>query len=111
MNTPALKIPQSYIALANEGVNRQKKMIEALSPKSVIITATGVNLPRCQASIIQVDFKAMKIKAQDCALAALAVLSQHNTVLTMDMLRAALKLKFKEPLYSKAISVAEQVTA
>lgn len=103
--------PSIVLALANEGVNRQKKMIEALSPKSVIITATGVNLPRCQASIIQVDFKAMKIKAQDCALAALAVLSQHNTVLTMDMLRAALKLKFKEPLYSKAISVAEQVTA
>jgi Pyruvate/2-oxoacid:ferredoxin oxidoreductase gamma subunit len=103
--------PSIVIALAPEGVNRRKQMIADLSPKSIVIKAAGVELPLCQATIIEVDFKAKKIKSQDWALAALTVLAQANKVLNMDMLHAALKLRFKKTVYEMALDVMEKVDA
>ena len=103
--------PAVVIALAPEGVNRRKKMLAALSPLSVVIKATGVELSGCRATVIEVDFKAHKIKSQDWALAALAVLARQNKALTMDMLLAALKLRFKKPVYEMALAVTEKIAA
>ncbi|MEJ2095719.1 MAG: hypothetical protein P8Y38_00955 [Deltaproteobacteria bacterium] len=65
-------------------------------------------MPACPADIVEVDFKAKKIKTQDYALAALAVMAQHNRVLNMDMLHAALKLRFKQSIFETAVSVVEK---
>jgi pyruvate/2-oxoacid:ferredoxin oxidoreductase beta subunit/Pyruvate/2-oxoacid:ferredoxin oxidoreductase gamma subunit len=100
--------PAVVIALAPEGVNRRKKMLTDLSPQTLVIKASGVELPPCQASIMEVDFKAEKIKSQDWALVALAVLAQQNTVLTMDMLKAALQLRFNAGQYETAIGMVEK---
>lgn len=100
--------PSIVIALAPEGVNRRKKMLTDLSPETLVIKASGVELPPCQASIIEVDFKAEKIKSQDWALASLAVLAQQNKVLTMEMLKAALKLRFSAGQYETAIAMVEK---
>ncbi|RLC08877.1 MAG: 2-oxoglutarate synthase, partial [Deltaproteobacteria bacterium] len=96
-------------ALAPEGVSRRKKMLASLSSESVVIKAAGVELPPCQATIVEVDFKARKIKSQDWALAALAVLARQNKMLTMDMLMAALKLRFKKTVFEMAMAVMETV--
>ena len=103
--------PSIVIALAAEGVNRRKKMLADLSSETLVIKAVGVELPHCQATITEVDFKAKKIKSQDWALAALAILARQNKVLTIDMLKAALKLRFKTAVYEKALAVAETVAA
>jgi len=42
-----------------------------------------------EAVVIDVDLKGRKIKTQDWALAALAVMARQNKALTMDMLMAA----------------------
>ncbi len=103
--------PVVVIALAPEGVNRRKKMLAALCPQSIVIKAAGVELPDCRATVIEVDFKAHKIKSQDWALAALAVLARQNKALTMDMLLAALKLRFKKPVFEMALAVTEKIAA
>jgi 2-oxoglutarate/2-oxoacid ferredoxin oxidoreductase subunit beta len=103
--------PSVVIALAPEGVNRRKKMLSGLSPQAMVIKATGVDLPNCQATVIEVDFKAHKIKSQDWALAALAVLARQNKALTMDMLLAALRLRFKKPVFDMAMAVTERIAA
>ncbi len=100
--------PSVVIALAPEGVNRRKKMLAHLSPEALVIKASGIELPACQASIIEIDYKAEKIKSQDWALVALAVLAQQNKVLTMDMLKAALQLRFKAGQYETAIAMLEK---
>lgn len=100
--------PSVVIALAPEGVNRRKKMLTELSPEALVIKGSGIELPSCQASIIEVDFKAEKIKSQDWALVALAVLAQQKKVLTMDMLEAALKLRFKAGQYEVAIAMVKK---
>jgi Pyruvate/2-oxoacid:ferredoxin oxidoreductase gamma subunit len=103
--------PSIVIALASEGVNRRKKMLAGLSSEALVIKAAGVELPPCQATITEVDFKAKKIKPPDWALAALAILARQNKVLTMDMLKAALKMRFKTAVYEIALTVAEKVAA
>ncbi len=100
--------PSVVIALAPEGVNRRKKMLTHLSPEALVIKASDIELPSCQASIIEIDYKAEKIKSQDWALVALAVLAQQNKVLTMDMLKAALQLRFKAGQYETAIAMLEK---
>ena len=100
--------PSVVIALAPEGVNRRKKMLADLSPEALVIKVAGIELPPCPASIIEVDFKAEKIKSQDWALAALAVLAAQNNVLTMDMLKAALKMRFRKAEYETAIAMVEK---
>ncbi len=103
--------PSVVIALAPEGVNRRKKMLTDLSPEALVIKAGGIELPPCPASVIEVDFKAEKIKSQDWALVALAVLAEQHHVITMDMLKAALKLRFRKAEYEAAIAMIEKVAA
>lgn len=103
--------PTVVIALAQEGVNRRQKMLTRLSPETLVIKATGIELPSCQASIAEVDFKAEKIKSQDWALVALAVLAQQNKVLTMAMYKTALQLRFNAGQYATAMAMVEKSIA
>lgn len=109
--TPPQTGRKEVVVLAAEVVNRRKKMLADLSSEALVIKAAGVELPPCQATITEVDFKAKKIKSQDRALAALAVLARQNKVLTIDMLKAALKLRFKKAVYEMALAIAEKVAA
>jgi len=102
--------PAIVIALAPEGVNRRKKMLAELPSKTLILKAGGIELPPCQAAVTEIDFRARKIKSPDWALAALAVLARQNKILTMDMLKAALKLRFKKAVFETALAVLEMVS-
>ena len=101
--------PTVVIALATEGVNRRKKMLAALSPTCTVIKAAGVDLPETRASVLDVDFKAQKIKPMDWALAALAVLAGRGQGLTEEMLTAALKLRFNQKVFEMAMAVTEKI--
>ena len=55
--------------------------------------------------------KAKKIKSPDRALAALAVLASQNKALTVDMLKTALKLRFKKKMHEVAAAVVDNALA
>jgi Pyruvate/2-oxoacid:ferredoxin oxidoreductase gamma subunit len=103
--------PSAVIALAPEGVHRRRKMLETLSPACTLIKAVGVELPPCEATIVEVDFKALKIKSPDWALGALAVLAGRGEILTQEMLTAALKLRFSPKVFELVLGVMEKVAA
>jgi 2-oxoglutarate ferredoxin oxidoreductase subunit beta len=103
--------PSVIFALAGEGVNRRKKMFAALTGTSIVIKVAGVELPPCEATIIELDVKAKKIKNQDYALASLALFAEQNSVLNMAMLHAALKLRFHHSTYEEALSVIDKAVA
>ncbi len=103
--------PSIIIALAPEGVNRRRKMLAGLSPDAQVIKAAGVELPACRAGVFEIDFKSKKIRATDRALAALAVLARQNNILTLEMLTAALKLRFNKAVYEKARTVVEKAVS
>jgi len=103
--------PSVVIALASEGVNRRKKMFAALSPECIVIKAADVDLPETRASILEVDFKTLKIKSQDWALASLAVLAGRGQTLSEEMLTEALKLRFNKKVFEMALAVIQKVAA
>jgi 2-oxoglutarate ferredoxin oxidoreductase subunit beta len=101
--------PQVVVALADEGVGRRQKMLARLNGDTLIIKAAGVTLPETGASVQEVDFKALKIKTQDWALASLALLAGKDRVITMEMLRAALAVRFKKAILAAALELVDRV--
>jgi len=57
-----------------------------------------------------VNFKAQKIKPQDWALASLALLAKKDRVISMDMLKAALAVRFKKTILETAVELVDRVT-
>jgi len=103
--------PQVVIALAQEGVQRRRAMFETLQPSAAIVRAAGVALPPSAAAIIEVDFKANKIKSQDWALAAIGLMAQKNMVLTLEMLKTALAFRFRGEVRDNALALIEKIDA
>jgi Pyruvate/2-oxoacid:ferredoxin oxidoreductase gamma subunit len=101
--------PNVVIALAQEGVAKRKKMLQNLPDDALVIKVMGVELPSIKNEIIEVDFKAQKIKSADWALAALAVLAGKNRVITTEMLKAALATRFKGQALEDALALVGRV--
>jgi hypothetical protein len=97
--------PHVIVALGQEGVKRRKKNIEQLLQTSMVIVSTGIDLPTCRSDVKTIDFKSLKIKTVDWALAALAWLAVHNHIITTEMLVSALKIKFKSTVLQKTLDV------
>ncbi len=100
--------PHVVIALAAEGVARRRKMLAALPAEALVLRAGGVALPATAAAVVDIDFKAHRIKSQDWALAALGVLARRREVLDLEMLRSALALRFKDRVHETALAVVEK---
>jgi len=105
-----IECPQVVVALADEGVGRRKKMLARLGGDTLIIKAAGVTLPETGATVQEVDFKGQKIKSQDWALASLALLAKKDRVISMEMLRAALAVRFKKAILETAVELVDRVT-
>ncbi len=100
--------PSNIIALGPEGVNRRKKIFAELTPDTRVLKATGVDLPTTVAEIREIDFKAHKVKSQDWALAAIIQLARTNRMLSVDMLNAALGLRFKGKVLAQVREVVDR---
>ncbi|MCP4106200.1 MAG: 2-oxoglutarate synthase [Desulfobacteraceae bacterium] len=100
--------PAVVIALAPEGVARQKKMLAKLDKNTLVIQAKGVELPVCNAEIREMDFKSQKIKSSDQALASLAVLAELGKVVSPEMLKSALEIRFKDKILASAVDLVDR---
>ncbi|MFC1516324.1 thiamine pyrophosphate-dependent enzyme [Thermodesulfobacteriota bacterium] len=101
--------PAAVVALGQEGVDRRRELFEQLEPDSIVIQADGVEVPPGKARVYQADFKSQKIKKTDWALASLSVLAKLGRVIHPDMLRSALKVKFKAPILESALDLVQRV--
>jgi len=80
-------------------------MLQNLPDNALVIKVTGVELPSIKSEIIEVDFKAQKIKSDDWALSSLRILAGKNRVITTEMLKAALALRFKGRVLEDALAL------
>lgn len=101
--------PSAVAALAPEGIARRSAMFAGLDGRTTVIKAADVQLPPCNARVIEVDFKSWRVKSQDRALASLAILAKMHRVLTPEMLEAGLKFRFKGAVFEKATTLVRQV--
>ncbi|WP_246805322.1 2-oxoacid:acceptor oxidoreductase family protein [Desulfosarcina cetonica] len=102
--------PSVVVALADEGVGRRKQLLAQLGSETLILKAAGVNLPATGATVQEIDFKADKIKVQDWALASLGLLAKRNLVISMEMLKAALEMRFKKEILATAKELVDRVS-
>ncbi len=103
-----IDMPDVVIALAPEGVARQKDLLARLDKNTLVIQAKGVDLPQCNAEIIQMDFKSQKIRSSDQALASLAVLAKLGKVVSPEMLKSALEVRFKDKILASSVDLVER---
>jgi len=103
--------PSSVIVLSSEGVDRRKSLFDQLDHNTIVIQAGGVEIPSTNGRIVTIDFKERGIKKTDWALAALAILANMNHVLSLEMLDAALKIRFKNKTLNAVKEIVAKMTA
>jgi len=101
--------PDVVLALSQEGVDRRKRLFDSLDNSALILQAPGVSIPSCKGKILQLNFKSQKIKSTDWALAAVIVLAKMNRVIHLEMLKSALKYKFRDNLLESSLDLVKRV--
>ncbi len=104
-----LESPTVVLALSDEGVQRRRSVFARLQPDSYIIREQSIMLPETDATVLAVEFSKRKIKTQDWALAAVAVMAKKTDVLTRDMLQLALQSRFTGKPCLDAMGIIETI--
>ncbi len=104
-----IESPTVVLALSDEGVARRQKIFAGLSRDTYVLKEASVAIPDTPAQVEEIDFKAMKIKKTDWALASLAVLAKHEIVLNKDMLVFALKSRFNEKVFNLSMETVDKI--
>ncbi len=100
--------PSAIVAIDQEGVDRRKAMFDHLDQDTLVVTCEGVEIPACKARIHRVDLKSLGIKKPDWALASLAVLANLGQILSLEMLAAALKIRFKGKILESSLDLIQK---
>ncbi len=98
-----LEAPAVVLALSDEGVARRQKIFAKLTPETFVLKDKSVTIPDTLAQVEEIDFKELKIRKQDWALASLGILAKKELVLTREMLISALKSRFNEKVFHLAM--------
>lgn len=103
------KTPSVVLALSEEGVVRRKNIFATLPTTTFILKEKSVAIPDTHAEVHEIDFRVHKVSKPDWALASLGVLAHKKKVITREMLEFALKSRFSEKLYLKAMETIKKV--
>ncbi len=103
--------PSVILALAQEGIDRTRKLFDTLDENCLILQAADTYLPDSKAKVIRMEFKEKKIKEQDRALAALAVLAGHREIISDEMLKAGLIYRFGFPVPESVLELVRKVSS
>jgi 2-oxoglutarate ferredoxin oxidoreductase subunit beta len=101
--------PDVILSLSQEGVDRRQRLFDSLDNSALILQVPGVSIPSCKGEILQVNFKSQKIKSTDWALAAIIVLARMNRVIHLEMLKSALKYKFRNNILESSLDLVKRV--
>ncbi len=101
--------PEIILAISAEGVKRRRSVFSQMKEEGVVIHAEDVDIPRCDATLIAVDFKKLGISSQDRALASLGVLAKNGIALNFAMLAEALQHRFSSEQAKPAEKVLDKI--
>ena len=104
-----IESPTVVLALSDEGVQRRQKIFKTLSPSTFVLKEKSVDIPETPAFVKEIDFKELKIKKQDWALASLGILAREEKIFTKKMLDFSLKSHFNEKVYNLAMETVEKM--
>jgi 2-oxoglutarate ferredoxin oxidoreductase subunit beta len=93
------------VAIGQEGLDRRRALFDYLDEDSLVIHAQGIEVPPSKARIQEVDFKGQGVRIQDWALASLSIMAEQDKVISLEMLKSALKLRFGEQALASALDL------
>jgi Pyruvate/2-oxoacid:ferredoxin oxidoreductase gamma subunit len=94
INYTGIESPTVVLALSDEGVVRRKHLFKHLLADTFVLKDKSVQVPDSKAPVISFDFKALKFKEQDWALASLGILAAKEKGLNHHLLMLAVKQRF-----------------
>jgi len=103
-----INAPDVVLAVGQKGVDRRKTLFGSFSDKTLIMTDSRIRIPDCRGKKQIIDFKAHKIKRPDMATVALACLAHQQKLIDMQMLEAALKIRFKGKALDGAMALIQR---
>jgi hypothetical protein len=103
--------PGAIVVLDQEGANRRRAMFDHLEEDTLVVKIEGVAIPACKAQIHAVDLKALGIKKPDWALASLAILATQGQIISLEMLTAALKIRFKGKILESSLDLIQKASS
>ena len=103
-----ITIPDVVLALGQEGIDRKKAIFGSCTQDTLILVDSKAEIPDCRGTIFSMDFKEQKIKRQDMAMVALSLLAQQERLITLDMLVAALRIRFKGKTLDGVIALVQK---
>ena len=102
--------PSAIVAIDQEGVDRRKAMFGHLDQNTLVVTCEGVVIPASKTRIHRMDLKSAGIKKPDWALASLAALAKLGQIISLEMLAAALKIRFKGKVLADSLELIQRVS-
>lgn len=102
--------PDVILALSDEGVKRRQQVFAKLPENALILRASDVELPENKATVIDVNFKPLKLRKEEWAICALAMLGERDILLNRPMLEHGLKTLFPEKIYRASLKLVETVS-
>ncbi len=103
-----IESPTIVLALSDEGVQRRQYIFSSLKPDTFVLKEKSVSIPDTKANVVEIDYKKLKIKKQDWALASLGILAKNNKAINKQMLESALKARFNEKVYHIAMETIDK---
>ena len=104
-----IESPTVVLALSDEGVARRHKIFATLSEDAFILKEKSVEIPETKARVEEIDYRAMKIKRQDWALASLAIIAKKGLAINREMLFFAMENRFNEKVYKIAMETVNKI--
>lgn len=103
--------PGFVIALADEGVSRRRNLFQGLASDALVFAVQGVELPDTRARVQALEFSGRGIKRADWAMASLGVLAGLGRVISLEMLHAALEIRFSGDALTGVTAMLDRVQA
>lgn len=103
-----IRSPSVILALSDEGVQRRQNIFATLESSTFVLKEKSVTIPETKADVLEIDFRALKIKKQDWALASLGIMAKKDKAINKEMLELALKSRFNEKVFTLAMETIEK---
>ncbi len=104
-----IEAPTVVVAISDEGVQRRHSMFATLSPDTFVVKEKSVVIPETAATVFEVDFKALKVKRHDWALASLGLLAREGKGFSFEMLSHAVHARFNPKVAAIAMETIENM--
>ncbi len=102
--------PKVIVCVAQEGVDRRKKMFESFGSETVVLTWPGLDIPATSAKIEIFSPKGVKVTKKQRGMALLARLAQMESVFDQKALESGIKNKYTGKLRDQSMDLIRQLT-